>query len=216
MLALCWRGELACWAGDEDLIDEYAPRRVWEQIDGLSPSEIGKVTAFFALTTDLARAWSDWGWDRSSELPRRHLGMVELISTDIERPLAIAIVRGAMQSGRWDTSLLCSILQMSDYGSLLEADDLPPECWVWMAENVEHSWNGDVYYYMYWNAAFRTMGRDSESGLFHNVMKRYWPGLLFNKCQDWETPPSSRSSTGSPRSSRPTPRPTRGRPLWRW
>ncbi len=186
VLALCWRGEIACWAGDQRLIEEYT-RRVWERIEGLSPAEIVKVTTFFALTTNLARAWQDWGWERLN-FPSLHLGMVELPSGKYKRPLALAIVRRTIQTGRWDTSLLCSILELRDFIYLLDAEDLPPECWVWMAENIGRFLEGDVYYYLYWINAFRAMGSDIDPRMSHNILVSVLVGLLFNKIQDWETP----------------------------
>jgi hypothetical protein len=185
-LALCWRGELACWACDQDLIEECA-RRVWERVRRSSAKEINKVTAFFALTTDSAVAWSNWGWDRL-DFPRSHLGEVETASIDVERPLAHAVVRNAMQRGVWDTSLLCSTFELRESGYTLDADDLPVECWVWMAENIEHSRFGTEMYYEYWNQAFRSLGSDTDPRLAHNISVVLLAALLFDKCHRYEVP----------------------------
>jgi hypothetical protein len=186
-LGLCWRGELACWAWDWELIEEYGGR-IWERVRRSSAKEINDVTAFFALTTDSAEEWSNWGWDRLGS-PRSHLGEIEVASIDVERPLALAVVRNAMQRGVWDTSLLCSTFQLRESGYILDADDLPVECWVWMAENIQHSGVGNEMHYEYWNNAFRLLGSGTDPRLTHNVLAVLLTALLFNKSQYYELPP---------------------------
>ncbi len=186
VLGLCWRGELACWAWDEELAEDYA-NRVWDRTVKLTAKEVSKVTSFFTLTTDWSEAWSSWGWD-CFDSPRSHLGEIKLTRIGLERPLALAVVRSAFQRGVWDTSLLSSTLELQDNFYILEPDDLPVECWVWMAENIEHSRHGNEFYYTYWYAAFKSLASDTDPRLAHNILVVLLAGLLFNKCERYETP----------------------------
>lgn len=194
ILGLCWRGELACWAWDEELIEEYA-RRVWERTHRSSAKVINEVTSFFVLTTDYAGPWTCWGWDHLAP-PPSHFGEIAATNLDVERPLALAVVRRAMQRGVWDTSSLSTTFQLRESGYIMEPDDLPVECWVWMAENFEHSRFDIEWYYECHNNAFRTVESGTDPRLSHNVSVVLLAARLFNRCGLYDVPSIHEILTG--------------------
>ena len=178
VLGLCWRGELACWAGDEGLAEEYA-KRVWDRTTKLSAKEVNEVTSFFAWTTDLGGEWWSFPWD-GLDGPQLHLGEIKSSWLGVERPLAHAVVRNAFRRGVWDTPLLCSTFKLRENTYDLESDDLPLECWVWIAENIPHLSYDNEFYYVYWLDAFKSLASDTDPALAHNVLVVLLASLLFN------------------------------------
>jgi len=183
ILGSCWRGELACWAGDEDLALEYA-QRVWDQARSGSSGTVHRVTTFFALTGSSAPDWNRWKWDRLPS-PSSHLGELNGAWIDRHQPLAWALVRRAFQQGTWDTSLLCSMMALRDNGFYCpKPDDAPAPCWSWLAEHGKKTWISSETYYAYWNHAFQSLTTATDPALAHNVTVATLGGRLFNKDQN--------------------------------
>jgi hypothetical protein len=179
-MGLCWRGELASLAGDEYVATDFA-ERVWNETANSSAKDVSQVTDFFALTTGRAEDWGLPNWDCFDSV-RSHLGEIRSTWIDVEQPLALAIVRRAFRQGTWDTSLLCSTCALRD--SLYyfpEHDDLPAECWVWLAEHAQHTDSGIDSYYDYWFYAFEAIADVTKPELAHNILAVLLAGLLFEK-----------------------------------
>src|SRR5262249_38146140 len=67
ILALCWRGELACWEGDEHLADQIA-LQMWERTQDASPVVNASLLWFIALSHEGSSFWESLGW-RTSQSP---------------------------------------------------------------------------------------------------------------------------------------------------
>jgi hypothetical protein len=181
VIGYCWRGELACWVGDDELAHEYA-RRLWDETRSGSTGTILRATGFLALTgrsaPDGRRGWWSNVWSRGS-----HLGELKRDWLDHEQPLVWAMVRNAFQRGGWDMPLLCTIMALNDNGYLFsgEPDDASVPAWVWMAENADLTHYGSESYHLYWSNAFEGLREDTEQGLAHNVIAATLAGLLFTE-----------------------------------
>ena len=183
IIGTCWRGELARWAGDEDLALECA-REVWVRAIFASAGTIQRVTAFFALTGGSACIWDRGMWD-SLPSAGSHLGELADTWIDRDQPLAWAIVRRAFQRDAWDTSLLCSMMALRDNGYWPESGDAPAACWSWLAEHVQGTRFGSESYYMYRNDAFESLVEATDPALAHNVIVATLAGLVFKKHQGY-------------------------------
>jgi len=183
ILGSCWRGELACWAGDEDLALEYA-QRVWDQAHSGSSGTVHRVTTFFALTGSSAPDWDCWKWDRLPS-PRSHLGELEGAWIDRHQPLAWALVRRAFLLGTWDTSLLCSMMALRDNGYYSpKSDDAPAPCWSRLAEHGKETRISSETYYAYWNHALQSLTTATDPALAHNIIVATLGGRLFDRDQN--------------------------------
>ena len=194
VLGLCWLGELSCWSFDEAMAEDFA-WQIMQRTAGLTLKDANKVVSFFALTTDWADSWLNFGWN-CLESPRSHLGQIKSRRGDVERPLAIAVLRDIIGQGVWDTALLRSAFMLRENFYRFDPDDMPLECWVWMAENSEHSQDRDDCYYYYLQLAYHALARDTDPSLTHNVLVALLAGLLFNTCDHQEDPTIQQLLTG--------------------
>jgi hypothetical protein len=189
VVGLCWRGELACLAGDEDLAAKFA-ERVWEATANASAATINEVTTFFTLATGHAGSWDFRNWRDTQLFAWFHLGETKAVWAGVEQPLALAIVRRAFRQGIWDTSLLRSTHALQDSARLFsEPDDLPADCWVWLAQGVERAAPDDETYYQYWCNAYEALADDTNPKLAHNISVVLLAGRLLNTIA-WCEPPS--------------------------
>ena len=166
-VGLCWRGQLACIEGDDDLAIECA-NRVWKMTANASPKSVNQVISFFALA-QRSDDWSSLSWHRL-DYAQSQLSEIEASWIDVEERLASAMLRRAARKGTWDTSLLCSAFVLHDDGFYLEPNDVPSEWWVWMSEHIGHSNYYTENYYTYWNGAFAALGADTDPRLAHNAL----------------------------------------------
>jgi hypothetical protein len=165
ILALCWRGELACWDGDEQLAEEIA-LQVWEDTQDASPAVNASLLWFFALTHERSYFWESLRWRHpASPGMGGHFGGVRGDWYDREEDLALAVIRRAVGQGSWDRGFLEAVARLqpdSDY--LLPTDLLPAECWVWLAENSAAFRVDSLYpYYLSWHAAFDASAGEPSS-----------------------------------------------------
>jgi hypothetical protein len=182
-IGLCWRGELACWEGDDDLALDCA-RQVWNKVSFSSTEIILRTSLFFAFTGSSAPDWNVWKL-QAIERPRWHLGEHEEMWIDRKQPLACAIVRKAFQRGTWDTSLLCSIVNLLDNGYFFRMKfyNASTEAWAWIAEQAWFTACPSETYHMCWSNAYESLGGDTRPDLAHNVIATILVGLLTTDSQ---------------------------------
>jgi hypothetical protein len=136
IIGLCWRGQLAYWARDNDMALEYA-LRIWDETSSTSAEMIQRVTAFFALSVNdfypedeiRCSGWAGFAWSS--------LGCIRDTWIDSDQELVWAIVRRAFRQGTWDTPLLCSMMALVHHcvAGPADAADAPVECWCWLAQH---------------------------------------------------------------------------------
>ncbi len=181
IVALCWRGELALWSRNHDLALEIA-QRVWTVAADATAWAVNRVISFFALIRQTAQHWGRPNWDQAHFPWYVQLGEIKARWIDRDQPLAWAIVQNAFQRGTWNTSLLCSMLVLRDSGYWpSKPNNVPVECWAWLAEQAEGTSNDDELYYMCWSDAFAGLGQATSPALAHNVIVATLAGLLFRR-----------------------------------
>lgn len=136
LIAIAWRGELACYQGNELEADRRA-NELWVESDSADASAIAKLLWFFAIADDdeLHRAEPFEGPAEPEYC--RHLGQRWGMWYDREEPLAMALLRRAANRGQANAEVLRAALALAECpgnGVFNDREILSIGGWLWIAE----------------------------------------------------------------------------------
>lgn len=165
LIVHCWRGELACWARDDDLAAEFA-QGVLEKATGADVPVLSTLISFLGALD--SESWDQQGWV-DFDHPTHHFGQVRIELALVEATLLDAIVHRALQELNSDVRILQAVSGLGF--SLPRRESISPEGWIWVAErSAERVDFGDELYQECWSNALATMDRRTDPVLYKSAI----------------------------------------------